>query len=232
MKNPSFISRSAPSTPCTRHVRRVFGMIERNGRAEHAVRLREMRRLAARLDREVEPGRVAFITGASGAGKSMVLRALALRLRSPLRPRDISRPARRASSVIDVIARRLSGSMERRVGAAMTLLACAGLGEAAIATAPTATLSEGQSFRLALAMAMADAQSNPQRAGTLLVDEFCSTLDPLTAANICRTLHRWTAKTGIRAFIASARDELMDWLAPHVLVHLTLDGPTEVLHAA
>ena len=121
----------------------------------------------------LRPGDVALITGPSGAGKSTLLRrvASALEARGDLRVarlEGIALPGDRA--VIDCF--------DVSVEAAAGLLARAGLAEAHVLLRAPAELSEGQQFRYRLAQFFASEED------VLVADEFCATLDRVTARGV------------------------------------------------
>jgi energy-coupling factor transporter ATP-binding protein EcfA2 len=180
---------------------------------------------ARRLDRELRPGEIALITGPSGGGKSTLLAQLA----RPVRRRghrvitvDPCRIVRSGASLIDF----LPGSPEE----AMRTLARAGLADATILARRPSELSEGQRFRLALALAMSRAGRG---AATLLIDEFGSTLDRASGACLARTLARWTrSQSQVRVVCATAHDDLLTPLSPDVVARQPLRAPTELVRRA
>jgi ABC-type ATPase with predicted acetyltransferase domain len=214
-----------------RFVQRAFGLapIATPSRAERDA---ESTRIARHVLSTLAPGAIAFITGPSGAGKSLALRAIA-RLagsRNVVRAIDPRRSSR-APSVVSAVARQFRGPLESTTRRAISILSHAGLAEASLLLRHPRTLSDGQSFRLSLAIAMARTQTRTPRSPTLLVDEFCSTLDTPTAARVCRTLRRWARLSRARVVVCGARDELMEWLAPDLLIHVRTHAPVE-FHAA
>ncbi|MFM9997043.1 MAG: ATP-binding cassette domain-containing protein [Phycisphaerales bacterium] len=58
----------------------------------------------------------------------------------------------------------------------------------------------------------------------LLIDEFASTLDRVTARNLARTVRRWAGRAGVRVIAAAANDDVLEALAPDVLVAMTSRG--------
>ncbi len=151
----------------------------------------------------IEPGHITLLTGPSGSGKSTALRAVANALRArgveAVEAHDVIPPDRPA---VDLLGRNAAD--------AMTRLSRAGLGEAACFVRTPAELSEGQRFRLRLAMAMQCAEAFTD--SVLLCDEFTSALDRATARSLCALLSRWTARTHRPAIIASSHDDIARWL--------------------
>lgn len=195
-------------------VRAIFGLHRR--RTEQLERNRHDRAAwaaTAILDR-LAPGGAALITGPSGGGKSTILRALTdrawdrdlriIRVRSA-RPRSERPPVSLLGASVDE---------------AMAILAGAGLADARLATTPARLLSDGESARFALARAMDGALRSP---GLIVADEFCAALDGPTAMGVARSFTRWLQRTNLRAVVATARDEMIDWLSPELICWQGLD---------
>lgn len=206
----------------TRRACALFGL-DPSPRATRARRRRLLalaRADAARLDRALRPGQVAFVTGPSGAGKSLLLAALARRLRAARRAVAVARPVPPGRAALDLVLPRAP------VEPALRLLAAAGLADAPLLARPARALSAGQRARLAIARAMARAN----RPGALLVlDEFAAPLDRTAAASLARTVRRWAARAGARVVCASAHDDVLEPLAPAVLVLVRPGAPARLL---
>jgi ABC-type transport system involved in cytochrome bd biosynthesis fused ATPase/permease subunit len=173
-------------------------------------------RVASELDAAAQAGVITLLTGPSGVGKSRVLRSLHARLRTRrqrvaivhmLRPTPDRRPLACASS--------------ERLDRWLTQLARAGLADAALLPVRACDLSAGQHARLLVARAMLRltprapatpaTPATPAKAGpspTLIIDEYASTLDVLTARLLTVSLSRWSRRAGVRVIVASVRDEL------------------------
>lgn len=200
-------------------------------------------RAAAEIDARLLPAQIALITGPSGAGKSTLLRLLEERLRERGLPTHRLHPCPRAGrrTLIDLV----PGTLEGPDGA-LRRLASAGLADATLLARTPAQLSDGQRFRLALARAMAIATPGSRRfpstggadgpPPTLLIDEFCATLDRLTARSVARTLRRWLDRStrahppGARVAIATSHDDLATALRPDLLVRVSMTGLVEIDH--
>lgn len=201
----------------------MFGLSLGPDRVERQRREAAALEAARRTDALLRAGEVALITGASGSGKSMTLRALAAVLERIGRAAvvvGLGRVSGRAA--IELV----GGPVEE----AARVLAAAGLADAGALVRPARELSEGQRQRLALAIAMGRAQraAGAGAAITLMVDELCAVLDRPTAACVARTLRRWAARTGVRVVAASAHDDLLEPLGPAVLVVTGGEGPALV----
>jgi hypothetical protein len=156
-------------------------------------------------------GELVLLTGPSGSGKSTLLREIARRafrasrvvidlqrLRLPDRPAADCLPARDS---LDDVLRDLS-----RVG----------LAEAWTWLRPPRELSEGQRWRLKLAVALARSRRS---SNTILVcDEFAALLDRVTAHVVARALRKSIAGSSLSAVVATSHDDLFVPLAPDVTV--------------
>jgi ABC-type ATPase with predicted acetyltransferase domain len=169
----------------------------------------------------LQPGQVALLTGPSGSGKSTLLLAAAAHARvlhwralTPPRAGPETGPGR---PVIDL----LRGPLAECIAS----LARAGLGEPALFARTPRELSEGERFRLRLALALHEAQADPGSEPLLLIDEFASTLDRVTARTLCLCLKRWAARHLVRVVCATAHDDVAPWLAPDLHFALTLGAP-------
>jgi ABC-type ATPase with predicted acetyltransferase domain len=85
--------------------------------------------------------------------------------------------------------------------------------------------------------ASSPSSSNPQssilnpQSSVLLADEFCSTLDRLCARAVAYRVRRMASREGVTVLAASAHDDLLEDLAPDVLVVKHEGSRVEVLYA-
>ena len=156
------------------------------------------------------PARV-LLTGASGCGKSTLLRELGRLLRERGVPtRTLSQPPTRP--VIDLF----TGPLAASLGA----LARAGLGDARLLGRTPDQLSEGERFRLSLALATAKAAPGT----VLLCDEFMSCLDRPTAQCVSMALARWAERTRTVVVCATPHEDISEHFAPTLHAQCTEQG--------
>ena len=175
------------------------------------------------LELEIRRGDVVYITGASGSGKSVLLRALAGEIGRQLAlgaagPEDPEGPvavleevdAGGEAAVID----RFAGPLEE----ALRVLSVAGLSDAFAVLRRPSELSDGQRYRYRLARLLACG------ARTVVIDEFCSMLDRRTARALSHRIRKYADRTGTTFVVATAHDDLGEDLDPDVLVRKTATG--------
>lgn len=170
------------------------------------------------LEIEVEPCDVVYITGDSGAGKSILLRELALQL------------SRRAEFGGVVMGDELSVApgeivvegVGRDTSEAIGLLSMVGLSEAYIFLRRYRELSDGQKYRYRLAKAIASGK------GTLILDEFCATLDRETARVVAYLTQKVCRKRGITLIAATTHRDLLEDLNPDLYIEKRLGADVRV----
>jgi ABC-type ATPase with predicted acetyltransferase domain len=168
-------------------------------------------------------GKIDLYAGPSGGGKSTRLRALQQRADNAgwrVTPVDDVRlePALR---VVEQFGRTDDPAADlQRVGAR---LACVGLGEARVFLARPDQLSDGQRWRLRLAVAVHQTMRRHGRGDgrkqLLVCDEFAALLDRVSAATVARSLRRAIDRLGrvgvpLAAAVATSHDDLRPALLP------------------
>ncbi|AYZ66755.1 ATP-binding cassette domain-containing protein [Burkholderia multivorans] len=214
----------APSaSPRGRKVAEAFGIVAK----------RVDTSLISNLDLEIHSGDVILITGPSGTGKSILLRAIHESLTGiQSLPDGVSiqngkiSGTDRVSWVTKVDLSKAPVDLLDKVSLehALSLLGIAGLAESSLFVRPAATLSDGQKYRLTIACALAE---DPD---VLFVDAFCEPLDDLSAAAVCKGLRELSRRTGKIILAATASpDRLLAALEPDKVVQL-LPGRAVKVH--
>jgi len=165
------------------------------------------------------PGAIALITGPSGAGKSTVLRAIAGGARATHAVIDhaaITLPERPAVALLGA-----------DPDVAMRRLATTGLADARVFIRTPRQLSEGERWRLRLALALQRAR-RARKPALLIADEFAALLDRQAARTLARLLRRAVDRSGIAAAVATSHDDLAPHLAPDTVVRLGLGVPAQI----
>jgi len=164
----------------------------------------------------IEPGQVAYVTGASGAGKSVVLRLLreqwpgAVELGGQSLPED--------EAVVDCFGEDLEQ--------ALYWLSLAGLSEAFALLRRCRELSDGQRYRLRLALVLA------RRPKAVFIDEFCAALDRVTAGVVAHNVRKAADRFGTTFVVATSHDDLLEDLCPDVVVVKHLGSGCDVYYPA
>ena len=169
----------------------------------------ETRAAAVRIAHQAIPRSRILLCGASGSGKSRLLNEIAHVLPRPAILPDDQLPD---TPVIDCL-----HWME--LEAALELLSRFGLGEVYTYLSPACLLSTGQRFRLRLAIAMGRLEL--AGGGILLVDEFATQLDEVSAAILARNFRRALEQSAapVGAIVASCHNTLLMPLQPSLVVH-------------
>ena len=164
----------------------------------------------------LKPGHICYITGPSGAGKSLLLQNL-YELTDENERLDISEiTLDMDKTLIDCVKGDLFDSLK--------VLSKAGLSDVFTMLNSPSRLREGQKYRYRLARALLSDKK------VLFADEFCSSLDRITAAVISHNIHR--AVTGSKKIfiLAGSHDDLLCDLVPDVVVINRLGGSAEVIY--
>jgi ABC-type multidrug transport system ATPase subunit len=162
-----------------------------------------------------------LFTGPSGAGKSTLLRASG----EALRTRGVRVLALGEVRLGDRPAVDLLGG---NIDDAMRLLARVGLGQAACFLRRAQELSDGQRWRLRLAVAL-DRLTRGGGHAALLIDECCAALDPWSALGACATIRRVVREVeGLRVLCASADPRVEGMLGADEVVRMRPGGEVRV----
>lgn len=179
--------------------------------------------LFASLSFTIRPGDIVLICGPSGAGKTTLLSLLARRLIDPSSSPQgltgtIEVPRAVTVSTLGALSssRPLVNSLGRRsFEHSLFALNVSGLAEAHLYVKRFRELSNGQRYRAMVARLIAS------QADVWVADEFCATLDPMTANIVSRNLRRCAKEIGVTVILAAANwSEFIHELRPDTIVHL------------
>lgn len=169
----------------------------------------------------VQPGEVCYIYGASGSGKTSLLRLLENAGEDPAPAVVTGRIVRPRDARVGKLAEEFPlGALVDAVGAkslrqAINALNTAGLAEPRLYLSHFGQLSAGQQYRAHLARLLCS------DANVWILDEFTSSLDDATGLAVARNFAKAARRRGIICFVAGVRrSPLINALAPDVLVQL------------
>jgi uncharacterized protein len=163
---------------------------------------------------DIYPGDIIFITGASGAGKSIVLKELqkVIPAKKAINIDELAIPADK--TVIDCIDASTLDSL--------SMLASAGLAETFCILNNVENLSEGEKYRFKLALAIS------KKKQFIFADEFCSNLDRITASVISWRIRKLASKSKTAFILASSQEDILADLQPDCIVNIDLTGKIEI----
>ncbi len=165
---------------------------------------------------KTEPGDIIFFSGPSGSGKSVLLNEMKTRIpqneRISLEKIELSD----SRAVIDCIK---GGYLK-----SLRTLSCAGLSDVFCVLKKPIHLSEGQKYRYRLAKALASGKRY------IFADEFCSSLDRITAAVISCKIRKFAKQNRVTFILAAGSDHFLPDLAPDIIIKKELAGNTKVIY--
>jgi ABC-type ATPase with predicted acetyltransferase domain len=176
-------------------------------------------------------GRIIYVTGDSGAGKTCLLKELQVAIHGDpafvfVPPIDVCVGDGAELPLIDQF-----GDMGlEEIGA---LLAYVGIAEAFVYLRKPRELSDGQRYRFMLARLIHQAMSlSDDVQPVILVDEFLAMLDRETARNVAYQTRRVATKFGLCFVVATTHVDIAEDLQPNTTFTLRLNLEPEVQHKA
>lgn len=154
---------------------------------------------------DVKPADVVYITGQSGSGKSLLLRDLSeQQTAAGLKVADLNKIELPERPVVELLG--------KSTNEALDLLAKAGISDAWIYIRKPSELSDGQRYRLKLAMLM------DSDADVWIADEFGAVLDRVTAKVVAFSMQKVSRRAGKTFMVATTHDDLVEELAPDLTI--------------
>lgn len=154
---------------------------------------------------EVKQGDVVYITGQSGAGKSLLLRELSAQMATAgFKIADLEQVDLEDKPVIDQVGTSTTHATE--------LLAKAGISDAYIYLRKPGELSGGQQYRLRLAKVM------DTDADVWIADEFGAVLDRVTARVVAFNMAKVARRLGKTLLVATTHEDLRAELGPDLTI--------------
>ncbi len=155
---------------------------------------------------KVNPSEIVYLTGASGTGKTVMFNELKRRITDCsikcIDLADLEIP--RNKPLIDCFG-------DLSLSESLYYLSMAGLSEVNILLRRPERLSVGERFRFSLALALVE------RADVIMADEFCSSLDRITARVAAYNIRRLVDRFGVTFIVATSHDDLLFDLAADVV---------------
>lgn len=168
---------------------------------------------------EVNAGDVVYFTGQSGSGKSLGLKLVAEQMKAQgLRVADLNTIEPPEKPVIELVGKNTTEAAD--------LLAKAGISDAWIYIRKPSELSDGQRYRLKLAMLM------DSDADVWIADEFGAVLDRVTAKCVAFSMQKVARRLGKTLMVATTHTDLVEELGPSLTIHKRFREKAEFKTAA
>jgi ABC-type lipoprotein export system ATPase subunit/GNAT superfamily N-acetyltransferase len=162
---------------------------------------------------KIGPKDVVYITGDSGSGKSVLLRAF---------KQDLGEEAIDMASVQPDLGKPIIDTVGKDFSEALELLSKAGLNDAFLFVRRFGELSDGQKYRFKIAKLMESCKQ------WWFADEFCSVLDRDVAKIVAFNLQKVARLLGKAVVVATSHGDLFGDLRPSVHVHKRFGGEISV----
>jgi ABC-type lipoprotein export system ATPase subunit/GNAT superfamily N-acetyltransferase len=156
------------------------------------------------VELKMGPLDVVYVTGDSGSGKSVLLRAL---------KRDLGEEATDMADIQPEADKPIIDAVGKDLSEALEVLSKAGLNDAFLFVRRFRELSDGQKYRYKIAKLMEGGRQ------WWVADEFCSVLDRDTARIVAFNLQKVARQMGKAVVVATTHMDLFEDLKPSVHVH-------------
>lgn len=154
---------------------------------------------------QTAPGQRIYVTGQSGSGKSLILKALEKDyIDNGLKVANIDSVELEEKPIIELVG--------ENTDEAVQLLQVAGIGDAYLLIRKPKELSDGQRYRLKIAKLM------ESDADVWLCDEFGAVLDRKTAKLLAFSIWKMSLKRKVTTVIATTHKDLLFDFAPHLVI--------------
>jgi ABC-type lipoprotein export system ATPase subunit/GNAT superfamily N-acetyltransferase len=160
---------------------------------------------------------ITLITGDSGSGKSVLLRALEKDIKN-----DMQTSAINIADIHPVPNKPLIETVGKTIEEGLELLSKVGLNDAFLFLRSFEQLSDGQKYRYKIAKMM------ESKAQFWIMDEFCATLDRDTAKIVAFNVQKLARQEGKAVLAATTHTDLFEDLKPSVHVHKRFGKEIEV----
>lgn len=168
---------------------------------------------------EIRQGDVVYITGQSGSGKSLLLKDLKAKMQADgFVVADLNDFVLEERPVIDLVGKTTTEAAD--------LLAKAGISDAWIYIRKPSELSDGQRYRLKLAMLLETG------ADVWCADEFGAVLDRITAKCVAFNMQKVARANGKTLMVATTHTDLAEELGPSLTITKRFRDRVEVEKAA
>ena len=165
---------------------------------------------------DIRSSDVVYITGQSGSGKSLLLRDLAQKMRDAgLKVADLNEIVLEEKPVVELLGKTTADALE--------LLSRAGISDAWIYIRKPSELSDGQRYRLKLAMVLAS------DADVWIADEFGAVLDRTTAKVVAYNMAKVSRAAGKIFMVATTHSDMIEELAPDVFIEKMFREKVQVI---
>ena len=156
------------------------------------------------VELKIGPRDIVYITGDSGSGKSVLLKAI---------KEDLGEEAIDMADILPESSKPIIETVGKTVEEGLELLSRVGLNDAFLFLRKYSQLSDGQKYRYRLAKLV---ESGKQ---WWIMDEFCATLDRDTAKIVAFNVQKLARATGRAVIAATTHTDLFDDLCPSVHIH-------------